>query len=405
MSRVDRFVPQRLVEAREALGLTGVGLAQIVNLSAVTISAYENKRFLPKADTLQRIAETLKFPVSFFTMPYPLVAGPERPVFWRKLSSATKAARLKCHHRLSWMIHISAYLRQFLDFPTLTLPRLTLPAPVFELTAEQIEALAQEARAAFGLSQGPIQDVLLLMENAGIVISRFEFEADELDAFSHWAKDGLPYVALSNEKRSLAREHANAAHELAHLLLHSELHPSEARKVEHHRILENQAKHFASAFLLPAESFTSELWAPTFSAFESLKPRWRVSMGMMLGRCAELGILTEEQERRMWIQYARLGYKRKEPLDDQMPEVAPRLLRRSLEMLVDQDIRSRDDIRAELSLPDGIIESLCSLKPGYLTDSVTPTVLELPKVRESSKPEQQAPAEGRTVVLPFAKER
>ena len=401
MTRVERFVPARLTEAREARGLTGVALADMVGLTPVTISAYEHGRFSPKAESLQGIARTLNFPVAFFTLPHLLQAGERRPVFWRKLGAATKTSRMKCQHRLSWLLSISDYLSHFLELPEVTLPTLKLPAPDLRLTDEHIETLAQDARSAFGLGNGPIHDVLLLLENSGVVVSRFNFESDGLDAFSHWGQDGRPYIAIGTEKRSLARLNANALHELAHLILHSGVTWTEFRLSKNHKILEQQARHFASAFALPTEAFTSELWAPTLNAFEALKLRWHVSMGMMIGRCGELGILSDDQIRWMWIQYSRRGYRKKEPLDDQMPEVTPRLLRRSIEMLVNDGLRSRDDIRADLALPDAVIEELCSVKPGYLTDTVAPTVHELPKVRRPRNSGDVSRADTMHPVVPF----
>ncbi len=87
-------------------------------------------------------------------------------------------------------------------------------------------------------------------------------------------------------------------------------------------------------------------------------------MGVMITRCRELGLIDEDQARRMWILYSRLGYKKHEPLDDVMPKIDPRLLRRSVEVIVEEGIQSREDVRAALALPDNEIEALCSLRPG-----------------------------------------
>jgi len=405
VNRVIRFVPRRLLEAREARGISGGTLAQLAGLSPAAISKYENGRLIPGADTLQQIADILKFPVAFFTLSYPLQPGDENPVFWRRLSSSTKGSRVRCLHRLTWLQSITAYVREFLDLPDMALPRLDLRGVhPLELTNAHIERLATEARAAFGLGNGPIPDMVLLLENHGVIVSRFQFEADDLDAFSHWGRDGQPYIALGADKRSLARQHANAAHELAHLLLHNTLAVTEFQQTANHRILELQARRFASAFCLPDQSFTSELWAPTFTTFESLKPRWRVSIGMMIGRCAELGILSEEQERNMWIQYARRGYKKREPLDDQMPEVTPRLLRRSIEMIVDEGTRTRDDVKADLALPEEIIEELCSLKTGYLSDRVDEAVVAMPKRKEPVTGDSDEARQTKPTIIPFAKQ-
>lgn len=402
MTTVERFVGRRLAEAREARGLTAVSLARMIGVTPVTISAYENSRSVPRTDTLQRIAQTLNFPATFFTRPYPLRRSEARPVFWRSLSSATKGARTRLWHRLNWLDDIRNYLAQFLDLPIVNLPKVTVSRPVLDLADEEIENLATEARSTFGLGIGPIQDVVLLLENNGVTVSRFPFDSGSLDAFSWWNGDGLPFVVMTAEKRSLAREHYNAAHELAHLLLHVGLTSAALNRSDHHKTLERQAFRFASSFLLPAEAFSTELWAPTLGAFESLKPRWRVSIGVMIGRCRELGLIDDDQAKNLWIQYTRRGYKRKEPLDDQMPEVAPRLLRRSIEMLVDERIRSKDDIKVDLALPDTEIEELCALKAGYLGDTAGPTLLELqPRMKEESARQMGHSSS----VIPFGRNR
>jgi Zn-dependent peptidase ImmA (M78 family)/transcriptional regulator with XRE-family HTH domain len=405
VSRIERFVGRRLTEARESRGLTAVSLAQMIDVTPVMISAYENGRSAPRAETLAKIAQTLNFPIAFFARPYAIRPGEDRPVFWRSLSSATKASRTKCRHRLNWLDDITAYVRQFLDLPELNLPQLSVPDSALDLTTKEIEALAAEARVAFGLGAGPIQDVILLLENHGVVVSRFQFDADALDAFCYWSRNGQPFVVMASEKQSLAREHYNAAHELGHLLLHREISMSSLNRSEQHKMLEDQAFRFASSFLLPAEAFTSELWAPTLSAFESLKPRWRTSIGVMIGRCRELGIVTDDQAKNLWIQYTRRGYKRKEPLDDQMPEIAPRMLRRSIEMLVSEQIRSKDDIRADLLLPESEIERLCSLKPGYLSDTAAPTLLELQPRVKSQQQETNTGEVGLGSLVPFERRR
>lgn len=395
MIGVVGFVPDRLREAREARGLTAVALADIIGLTAITLSNYENGRTSPRPDTLEKIANALGFPARHFTRKHRIEPHDADAVFWRSFSYATKSARTKCRHRLHWLQEIVAYLFEYVDFPAVNVPAVQLPDDLLDLTMEDVEALAHEARKAWGLSQGPIEDVLLLMENNGIVMSRFEFEANALDAFSHWGSDGLPYVVLSGDNRTYVRTQYNASHELAHLVMHRRLDDRMIRLPERHKIVEEQAYRFASSFLLPASSFMSELWAPTLDAFVSLKRRWRVSIGVMIRRCRELELITDAEAKNLWIAYTRRGYRREEVLDVELGPPAPlRLIRRSIEMLVENGTKSLDDIRADLALPDREVEQLCGLRPGYLSEGTAPLPVNLPRPKHGSP---QVPGGGSVV--------
>jgi Zn-dependent peptidase ImmA (M78 family) len=96
---------------------------------------------------------------------------------------------------------------------------------------------------------------------------------------------------------------------------------------------------FAGALLLPAESFSTEVWSPSLNAFLALKERWRVSIGAMVKRCSALGIISDEYERRIWKYYSARSWRRSEPLDDVLQPECPRLLARSIQLLVDQRVR------------------------------------------------------------------
>lgn len=124
---------------------------------------------------------------------------------------------------------------------------------------------------------------------------------------------------------------------------------------------------FASAFHLPASTFTRDLWSPSIDAFISLKERWRVSVGVMIKRCQELELIDEEETRRMWINYVRRGYKKREPLDEKIAIESPRLVRRGFELLVNEGIRTKDQILMDLPFAPGVIEELAGLTRGYLT--------------------------------------
>jgi len=51
----------------------------------------------------------------------------------------------------------------------------------------------------------------------------------------------------------------------------------------------------------------------------SLKPKWKVSIGVMIKRLENLDIISEDEAKRLWINYNRRGWRREEPLDNDIP--------------------------------------------------------------------------------------
>jgi Zn-dependent peptidase ImmA (M78 family) len=129
-----------------------------------------------------------------------------------------------------------------------------------------------------------------------------------LDACSYLSlADGLAYIVIGDDTTSAVRERLDALHELAHLLLHHSVDTRAMTAKRANKAAEAQAFRMASAIALPEKSFLADLWAPTLDAFASLKPRWKVSIGAMIHRCADLGLVNAEQAQRLWINYARRG--------------------------------------------------------------------------------------------------
>ena len=162
-------------------------------------------------------------------------------------------------------------------------------------------------------------------------------------------------------------------------------------------MIEDQAHRFAAAFLLPALTFANDFYTPNLDAFRALKPKWKVSIAMMVYRSAELELVRKEQERRLWINRTRRGWRTKEPLDDQLPIEEPRLLRRAFELLVNEGVQSRAEIRAALPYALGDIEELAGLPPGFLEEKPAPVNLKAFK-RKRYRDTREQPAKPADVV-------
>jgi Zn-dependent peptidase ImmA (M78 family) len=185
---------------------------------------------------------------------------------------------------------------------------------------------------------------------------------------------------LGADKASAARSRHDASHELGHLILHRHIKAAAIRNPAQFKLIEEQAHRFATAFNLPAKGFTDQLWAPTLDAFLALKPHWKVSIGAMIMRCAQLEILNDVQQKRAWINMNRKGWRTCEPLDDRMPAEQPRLLRRSFELLVKEGIKTPDQVVSDLCLNPRDIESLACLDRGFLSGE--PDQVAMPQIRQ-----------------------
>ena len=356
------FIGNRLIEAREARGLTAVSLSQMVEISPATISHYEHGRQTPQPEILERLSRVLNCPLKLFL-------NPTRPVpdlvDWRSLSSATKTSRAKAIRRFGWLREAVDYLTGLLEFPRVNIPDIRVPDEIESIDSDIVESSANQCREFWNLGTGPIQNVVKLLEANGVIVARTDLEAETLDAFSVWPTgEAAPYVVLSSLKASAARSRFDAAHELGHLVLHRHL--SSRGGPAKRKLVEEQAHRFAAAFLLPESSFTQDVWAPTLNSFRTLKPHWKTSIQLMIMRCQHLGLMGEGQARRTWINLSRRNWRKVEPLDDVLPIEVPQLLKRSFEILVSEGVRSPAQISTELQVPVADIEDICGLPHGFL---------------------------------------
>jgi Zn-dependent peptidase ImmA (M78 family)/transcriptional regulator with XRE-family HTH domain len=394
------FVRERLTEARQSLGLTKVALAELVGVTPQAITQYESGPQTPRPDVMERLCDKLGFSQSFFLRP--ALPDEEEPIFWRSNASATQIARERSLQRLRWLKEIILYVRGYFDLPALALPVHAVVGDFRELALRRVEEIAQECRDFWGFGTGPIPDLLLELENSGVVTARINVAAETLDAFSQWsALVGSPLVVLSKDRACAVRSRFDAAHELGHLVLHRGVDRRRINSRADWKIIEDQAHRFAAAFLLPAKPFAEELWAPTLDGMLALKERRRVSVAMMIKRCEDLGITGPDQTRRLWINYNRRGWRGEEPLDAVLKAEQPRILRRSIEALIDERVCSRDQIIGDLCLPAREIEELCALPSGYLKGSQA-EVKALPRLRGDVVRKEQGRPDATGEVISFA---
>jgi len=380
------FIGSRLKEARDARGISAVSLAEVLGVSRAAVSQYESGSQSPRPEVMGKICGTLNLPAAFFLRPSREEGS--GAIFYRSLRSTSKQARTRVECRMRWMYEIVDAVREHVEMPKPQFPEFAVPRDPSRLAQEDVEQIAITARKFWHLDDGPLGSIVNLLENNGAFISRDDFLVDEVDALSRWRNnEGAPYFLLNERKQSAARSRMDLCHEIGHVFLHRHLSQDDLAIPSIHKMVEDQAFRFAGAFALPAEAFTAELEAGSLSLdfFQQLKPTWKVSIGMMIKRTQDLGLLTEDQVQRLWIKRTRNGWHLREPLDDELPIETPRLLPKAIHMLLDNKLVSRQKFLSTCPFSPSDIEVLGNLERGYLADpEASPKILTFPRKAEGS---------------------
>jgi Zn-dependent peptidase ImmA (M78 family) len=252
------------------------------------------------------MALTLGFPVGFFTTAANKCGDDvgSTDAFFRSLRSTPLSERQRAVANARLFYRLSCALERHVDFPPVNIP--TVPHCDLEADREQIEFAASNVRAAWNVPDGPVGNMVRLLEAHGVLVTRSEFESARVDAFSK-RFPGRPVVVLGNDKGDAARSRFDAAHELGHLVLHADEDPGNAR-------LERQANQFASSFLMPAKNIASQLPERVeWNTYVQLKRSWGVSIAALLYRSRELGIISPPIYQRAVTKMSSLGWRTSEP--------------------------------------------------------------------------------------------
>ena len=93
----------------------------------------------------------------------------------------------------------------------------------------------------------------------------------------------------------------------------------------------------------------------------------------MIVRTSQLELITEDQKLYLFRQIASNKWKTKEPLDDTILVERPSLYKKVFQMIVDNDILRKNEILAQLALPQDELEKSLNI-------TIDPTV-DLPRPR------------------------
>ncbi len=315
------FNSTRFALARKRRGITKRALAERIEISERSVSAYESGATSPEHDTVTRISHALGFPESFFFAPDVDELKPDVASF-RALTKMTAAQRDMALGAGTIALLLNEWIEHRFDLPQPDIPDLGRNGLASDDSSQTThwteegdsyptagkehdpESYAEALRKYWGLGELPIKNMISLLESRGIRVFSLAIDAREVDAFSMWY-GGKPFVFL-NTNKTAERCRFDAAHELGHLVMHRHGAP-------HGQEAERDANAFASAFLMSRKSVLAN--APRSVTLPSLtahKKYWTVSAAALNYRLHALGLMTDWTYRTLCVQLSQYG-RNKEP--------------------------------------------------------------------------------------------
>lgn len=291
------------------MGMTQEELCTAIGVTQAALSRYENNLREPDVPTLEALSRALGLSVPFLTHNFRIEGALAVDAHMRR-QKTTKATVWKLlEARLNLLrMQVSFLLERIPIHPERQVPQ-------FDPYDTRAQDAALMVRAQWRMPVGPVRNLTRWLESAGVLIFEEDFGTGRIDGMSQWAGQHpivLVNVAVTNDRRRLT-----LAHELGHLVLHSDHMDGDA---------EEQANAFAAEFLMPEHVIKSSLRGITLGRLVDLKAEWWVSMQALYERAYQLGLVTRSDRTAFYRAMNARGWKTREPAADRVPAEQASLL-------------------------------------------------------------------------------
>lgn len=326
------MIGQRLHLARKAAGLSLRELADKIDnlVSPQAIGKYENNQMMPNSSALMALAAALNVTEDFLLSQARVeLTGVE---FRKQITTNRQEAELEARV----LGEVERYL-EIEDILAIDSAVWRMP-PGFPYPARigpDAESAAQKLRHQWDLGSDPLPNLVEFLEEHGIKVVCLPLP-DEFSGMMCWVRcesGDLPVIVL-NERHDGERQRFSLAHELGHLVL-------VIPNVLDERTKEGLCHRFAGAFLIPLEALVAKVGHHRHMlALEEiflLKPLFGASAQAIVYRCKDQSIISEGTFRRIFQEFSRRGWRKKEPLSLQ-PERPARFGRLCLRALAEDCI-------------------------------------------------------------------
>ena len=359
MSKKRVFNGKRLKTARIYRGKTIDQLAQETKINKKDILAFEEEKYKPIIENEMKFANYLKFPREYFFQNDNIKVVVESTHI-RPESPIPRVEEISYKEKLIMTHKLMSFIEGYIKFPKMNLPN--------NLNRnDDIETLASKLREHWNLKNGPIGNMVTLLEINGIVIS--SINVDKKGAMSFTQKQSVDKVSrylisLGNDKKSATIRNFDLAYELAYIVANE-------ANIQLKKFSKDE---FACAFLLPRNEFLNDLDnVEELDDYINLKKKWIVPISAMILRAYDLGKINYKKYMYLMKEMDKKGWLKKEPLDENIKATSPVLLKKSVDMLMDNSIMNSKTLvdnlsNCGLSIYPEEIELLLGLKEGKLAN-------------------------------------
>jgi len=317
------MIGPRLKLAREAAGMSLRDLENAIDcfVSAQAIGKYERNEMMPSSSVLLVLAAALRVSPEYLMSTREIeLSGIE----FRKDERAGSKEEKAVHAQVLDQVERYLRLEELLD-----LPSAAWAAPKGKDYAvssiDAAEVAAEGLRRDWKLGCDPIPDLAEFLEERGIKVVACKLPESVFGSKATVRRKGEADVAviLINEVHTGERQRLTLAHELAHFVM----------KVIRNVDEEKCANRFAGAFLVPRETLVEKVGKHrstlTLGELVELKRYFRVSLQVLVVRCAQLGIIPRAEYGRAWAMLKGHGYLDPPwPEPEKLPAEVPRRLER-----------------------------------------------------------------------------
>ena len=304
-----KVTPERIDFVRQRLGLNKSEFAEQLGVDRKTLQRVYSDEYEASNELIAGLVSLSGYPEEFFFKSVPVLPDPNG-VSFRSLRSLTARPRDAALAAAGLAFELDDWVRARVELPNHDLPQMMGHTP---------REAAAALRSHWGIGVRPIGNMINILEAHGVRVFSLAEETRHLDAYACW-RDDAPYVFLNTCKTG---EHSrfDAAHELAHLVLHRHSGTSK-------RDAEGEANAFASEFLMPqADLLASASRVQTFSDLVKAKKRWGVSAAALNYALNKIGIIRDWQYKNNCIEISRFGRTREpEPIPHETSQIWAKVL-------------------------------------------------------------------------------
>lgn len=365
------FIGENLENVRILSGYSRKELADKINISEQAIWQYETKNMMPEINKIHQLAKLFHVKTAYFISEikdnnHNELVNKHAIAFRAKNQQISIKLLNKQYYQANYIVMFTNYIFKYLKLPQLEIFNLL---KIIDSELGQIEEkkyfIKQTARIAREviLNNKQNSELLFSLEQLGIVIYEKNIDNDA-DAYSFWTKNDMPYIVLGNSKGITARRHFDLAHELGHILCHRQI-QFDMLSNEEHKIIEQEADLFAAEFLLPAIEFKEDFNKITKKSnpdyLTMIKEKWQVSIQAMAMRAYYLGVMSNSQYRYFWASINKKGYKKLEPLDEDIKLPRPVKINSLLKLLFSENIITPNNILDTFKVETKFLKDICNI--------------------------------------------